>query len=74
MYPLAKGLVAFGFVCNLGVLATIFHGPSVHGVYEVRYLPLFDLVAPEPLCFRFPSAFWCGGVVRVCPLQCPTMS
>ena len=72
-YPLAKGLVVFGFVCHLEVLQTIFYDPSVHGAHEVGYLPLFDLVAPDPLFFRSPSAFWCRGVVRVHPLQWPAM-
>ena len=51
MYPLAKGLMAFGLVCHLGTLEAIFHDPSVHGAHKVGYLPLFDIVAPEPLCF-----------------------
>ena len=73
MYPLAKSLVAFGFVCYLGTLETIFLDPSVHSAHDVSYLPLSGLVAPETLYFRSPSAFWCGGVVRVCPLQRPAM-
>ena len=47
----------------------IFHDPLVHGAHEINYLPLFDIVAPGPLCFRSPSEFWCGGIVRVCPFQ-----
>ena len=50
-------------------IKTISHNPSVHGAYEVDYWPLFDIVAPEPLCFRSPSAFWCVGVVWVHFLQ-----
>ena len=73
MYLLAQGLVALGLVCHLGTLETIFHDPLVHGVYKVGYLPLLDIVAPEPLCLRSPSAFWCGGVVRVRPLQWPAL-
>ena len=69
MYPLAKDLVVFGFVCHLETLETIFGDPLVHDAHEVGYLPLFDLVAPEALCFRSLSAFWCGGAVRVHPLQ-----
>ena len=46
---------------------------SVHGAHEDGYLPLFDIAAPEPLCFRSPSAFWCGGVVRVRSLQWDAM-
>ena len=49
IYPLAKVLVVFGFVCHLGTLETIFHDRSVHGAYEVGYWPLFDIVTPEPL-------------------------
>ena len=46
MYPLARGLVAFGFVCHLGILETIFHDPSVPVAHEVGNLPLFGIVAP----------------------------
>ena len=52
MYPLARGLVAFGFVCHLVTLETIFHDPSVHSAHEVGYLPLFNFVAPEHFYFR----------------------
>ena len=69
MYLLAKGLVVFRLVYHLGILETIFNDPLVHGTHEAGYLPLFDIVTPEPLCLRSPSAFWCGGFVRVYPLQ-----
>ena len=68
-YLLVKSLVVFGLACHLGTLETIFCVPSVHGAHEVGYLPLFGIVAPEPLCFSSPSAFWCIGVVRIHPLQ-----
>ena len=67
IYLLAKVLVAFGLVCYLGTLKTIFHDSSVHGAHEFGYLLLFDIVTPEPLCFRSLLAFWCMGVIRVHP-------
>ena len=60
-------------LCTMWELKTIFHDPSVHGAHEVNYLPLFDILAPKPLYFRSPSAFWCWGVVKVYPLQWHSM-
>ena len=55
MYLLvAKGLVAFGIICYLGTLETIFCNPSVHGAHEVGYLSMFASLLPLSLCDSGP--------------------